>query len=75
MQAGCAREHVGKVIQTVLASAGITVKGNPSRCTVTRAGREGLLYSQIQLGYEMEGAASMTFSGDGTTHRGIQYYA
>ena len=39
VQAGCAREHVGKVIQAVLASAGITVKGNPSRRTVTRAGR------------------------------------
>ncbi len=75
VQAGCAREHVGKVIQAVLASAGVTVKGNPSRRTVTRAGREGLLYSYIQLGHEMDDVASMTFSGDGTTHRGIQFYA
>ncbi|KAF8808752.1 hypothetical protein BYT27DRAFT_7222765 [Phlegmacium glaucopus] len=46
------------IISAVLKSAGITT---------------GFFAAQIQLGYEMKGAESMTFSADGTGYRSINY--
>jgi len=59
----------------VLKVAGISVKGDISRRTVSRVIHEGYIAAQIQLGYEMENAKSMTFSGDGTTHKATQFNA
>jgi hypothetical protein len=75
VQAGCSKEHVGGVICAVLKVARISVKDVVSRRTVSRVIDEGYIAAQIQLGYEMENAKSMTFSGDGTTHRATQFNA
>jgi hypothetical protein len=73
VKAGCSRNLVGEVISAVLKSAGITGVGNISRTSVSRILREGYFAAQIQLGYEMKNAESMTFSADGTSHRSINY--
>ncbi|KAA1479912.1 hypothetical protein DENSPDRAFT_789674 [Dentipellis sp. KUC8613] len=44
-----------------------------SRCTVQRAITEGGVASQIQLGYKLAKADGFTASGDGTSHRNINY--
>ena len=71
--AGCSRENVNTVIHAVFKAAGISVKGDVSRRTVSRIILEGYYAAQMQLGYEMEKAKSMTFSGDGTIHRATQF--
>jgi hypothetical protein len=58
VQAGCSRESVGQIIQAVFDSAGISVKGNISRRTVSRVVLEGYYAAQVQLGYEMKNAES-----------------
>ena len=57
-RAGCAKEQIGQVISAVLKCAGITTIGSVSRRTVSRVVMEGLIASQIQLGYEMQEAES-----------------
>lgn len=59
VQAGCSREHVSKVIHAVFKVAGISVKGDISRRTVSRVILEGYYAAQVQLGYEMEKADGM----------------
>ncbi|EDR07527.1 glutamic acid-rich protein [Laccaria bicolor S238N-H82] len=73
VKAGCSRNLVGEVILAVLKSAGITGVGSISRTSVSRFLHEGYFAAQIQLGYEMKKAESMTFSADGTSHRSINY--
>ena len=73
VKAGCSRNLVGEVILAVLQSAGITGVGSISRTSVSRILREGYFAAQIQLGYEMKNAESMTFSADGTSHCSINY--
>ena len=73
VKAGCSRNLVGEVISAVLKSAGITAVGSISRPSISRILREGYFAAQIQLGYEMKNAESMTFSADGTSHRSINY--
>ena len=51
--AGCSKEYVGKVINTICKNAGVTVQGKMSRRTVGRAILEGGVAAQIQLGYEL----------------------
>ncbi len=73
VKAGCSRNYINEVIFTILQSAGITTVGTISRTSVSRILREGYFAAQIQLGYEMKNAKSMTFSADGTSHRSINY--
>ena len=73
VKAGCSRNYIGKVISTVLESAGIKTVGDISNPSITRILREGFFAAQIQLGHEMKDAESMTFSADGTSHRSINY--
>jgi len=73
VKAGCSQNLIGEVISAVLKSAGITGVGSISHTSVSRILREGYFAAQIQLGYEMKNAESMTFSADGTSHRSINY--
>ena len=73
VRAGCSRNYVNQVIHEVLKSAGIQTIGKISRPSVSRIIQEGFYAAQIQLGYELQNAESMTFSADGTSHRSINY--
>jgi hypothetical protein len=75
VKSGCSKEYVSTVITAILKSAGITTKGSISRRTVSRILMEGYVASQIQLGFEMADAEALTGSGDGTSHRNVQYYS
>ena len=75
VQAGCSQAYVGEVIHEVFRTAGISVRGNVSRRTVSRVILEGYVAAKIQLGFEMDKADSMTFGADGTMHRDINYNA
>jgi len=75
VEAGCSRDYVGEVIERVFNTAGISVKGTMSGRTVTRCIIEGGIAAQIQLGYEMALAPSLTIAGDGTTHENVNYDA
>jgi hypothetical protein len=71
--AGCSQSKVGYIITTVFQSAGVETVGEVSRRSVNCMIKEGYLAAQLQLGHEMANAESMTFSADGTSHRGINY--
>jgi hypothetical protein len=74
VHAGCAQELVGKVIEEVLTTAGISVVGpTMSQRTVARAILEGGVMADIQLGHEMSKTSSLTASSDGTTHKNVNY--
>ena len=73
IKAGCSGNYVNKVIHKILKSAGIQTIGKISRPSVSHIVREGFYAAQIQLGYELQNAESMTFSADGTSHRSINY--
>jgi hypothetical protein len=73
VKAGCSRNYISEVISAVLKSAGITTIGKISCPSVSRILHEGYFAAQIQLGYEMQNAQSMTFSANGTSHRSINY--
>ena len=75
VEAGCSRDYVGEVIERVFNTAGISVKGTMSGRTVTRCIIEGGIAAQIQLGYEMAVAPSLTIAEDGTTHENVNYDA
>ena len=68
VKAGCSQNYIDQVISTVLKSAGIDTIGTVSRTSVSCILREGYFAAQMQLGYEMQNAQSMTFSADGTSH-------
>ncbi|KAF8804784.1 hypothetical protein BYT27DRAFT_7035001, partial [Phlegmacium glaucopus] len=70
VKAGCS---INRVLHGVLSAAGIKTIGTISRPTITHIMQEGYYAAQIQLGYELKNAASMTFSADGTSHRSINY--
>jgi len=53
---------------TILKSAGIDTIGTVSRTSVSHILHEWYFAAQVQLGYEMKNAQSMTFSADGTSH-------
>src|SRR6266571_4378126 len=73
VRAGCSQNYINEVISAVLHSAGINTIGTVSRPSVARILCEGYFAAQIQLGYEMQNAKSMTFSTDDTSHRSINY--
>jgi len=62
VQAGCSRPYVDLVIHEVFKTAGISVHGHVSRCTVSRVVLEGYFAAQMQLGYEMQQAKSESTS-------------
>ena len=61
VEAGCSQDYVGEVIE-----CGRTV----TQCII-----EGGIAAQIQLGFEMAVAPSLTIAGDGTTHENVNYDA
>jgi hypothetical protein len=73
VKAGCSRNLISQVISAVLKSAGITAVGSISHTSISWILCEGYFAAQIQLGYEMKNAESMTFSADGTSHLSINY--
>ncbi|KAF8224288.1 hypothetical protein L208DRAFT_1381139 [Tricholoma matsutake] len=73
VQAGCSQEYVGEVNQKVCKSAGVEISAKMSRRTVSRAILEGGIGAEIQLAYEIVKTNDLTLSGDGTTHKHINY--
>lgn len=73
VKAGCSYRYINDVIHGVLKTAGFQTVGKITRTSVSRIISEGYAAAQIQLGYEMKKAQSMTFSADGTGHRNINY--
>ncbi|KAF8803896.1 hypothetical protein BYT27DRAFT_7225810 [Phlegmacium glaucopus] len=72
--AGCSQSKVGYIITAVFQSAGVeTTSGKVSHRSVNHMIKEGYLAAQLQLGHEMANTESVTFSADGTSHRGINY--
>ena len=63
------------MITVILKGAGIMTKGFISHQTVSCILMEGYVASQIQLGFEMAEAETLTGSGDGTSHCNVQYYS
>jgi len=57
-----------EVISAVLHSAGIDTIGTVSHPSVARILHKGYFAAQIQLGYEMQNAKSVTFSTGDTSH-------
>jgi len=51
------------------------MKGSISHWTVSCILMEGYVASQIQLGFEIAEAETLTGSGDGTSYWNVQYYA
>ncbi|KAF8221737.1 hypothetical protein L208DRAFT_1529652 [Tricholoma matsutake] len=72
VQAGCSQEYVGEIIQKVCKS-GVEVSAKMSRRTVARAILEGGIAAEIQLAYEIVKTNDLTLTGDGTTHKHINY--
>jgi len=75
VKAGCSKEYISAVITAILKSAGIMTKGSISCWTVLHILMEGYVASQIQLGFEMTEAETLTGSGDGTSHCNVKYYS
>jgi hypothetical protein len=76
VQAGCSQQRVSTVIEKVLEIAGITIVGSKmSQQTVARAVEEGGVMADIQMGYEIAKSNDLTASGDGTTHKNVNYEA
>lgn len=61
VHAGCSREYIGHVIYAVFKTAGISVKGNISRCSVGRVLNQGYVAACLQLADEMLAAESQPF--------------
>ncbi|KAE9392205.1 hypothetical protein BT96DRAFT_1000611 [Gymnopus androsaceus JB14] len=64
---------VGPALDRVLAAAGVEVKGNLSRTTVRCTVIEGGVAADLQLVDAMKESDGFTISGDGSTHRSINY--
>jgi hypothetical protein len=56
VQAGCVRGRVSEVIHAVFQVAGVTVRGNISRRTVSRIVLEGYFAAVLQIAFEMDQA-------------------
>jgi len=75
VKASRSKEYISAVITAILKSAGIMTKGSISYQMVSCILTEGYVASQIQLGFEMAEAETLTGSGDGTSHHNVQYYS
>ncbi|EIN03303.1 hypothetical protein PUNSTDRAFT_78412 [Punctularia strigosozonata HHB-11173 SS5] len=65
--------RVNDVVHAVADELDITVLRDISRRTVQRAVREGGIASKIQITNALHDADGITLSGDGTTHRHVNY--
>ncbi|TEB22546.1 glutamic acid-rich protein [Coprinellus micaceus] len=72
-QVGVSGNYVNGVIHVLGKLFGMDVVGNVSCSSVARFIREGGIAAKIQVGYEISEADTFTLSGDGTTHRAINY--
>ena len=71
---GISLERCREVMTTVLQTAGFTVQGpSGSRRTASRSIFEAGVMPDMQMGSELANADHLTLSGDGTTHRNIDY--
>jgi len=76
VSAGCSQDLVGKVVEDVLATAGISIIGpTMSGRTVARAVLEGGIMADMQIGHEISNTHALTISSDGTTHKNVGYEA
>ncbi|KAH9946519.1 hypothetical protein B0H21DRAFT_693524, partial [Amylocystis lapponica] len=72
---GCSVSHVGGVMREIGKAIGFQIQGKFDKRTVARINLEGGIASEMQIAHEMENSASITLSGDGTTHRHTNYEA
>ncbi|KIJ42100.1 hypothetical protein M422DRAFT_171470 [Sphaerobolus stellatus SS14] len=68
---GVTPEHVYPVIQLVTQTYGLDLEGSFSARTVTRVMVEGLAADDLHVAEAVQNAKAITYSGDGTTIRGI----
>lgn len=73
VQANVSYKNIMHVIESVLATAGITAVGRISPQSVSRIVKEGYIAACIQLGYEMQVTEALTLSSDGTAHKNLNY--
>lgn len=73
VQANVSYKNIMHVIESVLATAGITAVGRISPRSVSRIVKEGYIAACIQLGYEMQVTEALTLSSDGTAHKNLNY--
>ncbi len=73
VQANVSYKNIMHVIESVLATAGITAVGCISPRSVSRIVKEGYIAACIQLGYEMQVTEALTLSSDGTAHKNLNY--
>jgi hypothetical protein len=73
VQANVSYKNIMHVIESVLATAGITAVGRISPWSVSRIVKEGYIAACIQLGYEMQVTEALTLSSDGTAHKNLNY--
>ncbi|KAF8880977.1 hypothetical protein BD779DRAFT_1445829 [Infundibulicybe gibba] len=66
-------KNVSEAVHSVADGLSIAVTGDISTRSVGRLTLEGGIAAKLQLVHEIENAASLTLSGDGTTHKHINY--
>ncbi|KIK96708.1 hypothetical protein PAXRUDRAFT_137914, partial [Paxillus rubicundulus Ve08.2h10] len=72
--AGCSQKSVGPAIQAILKALDMPVgKRCMSNRTVQRAVLEGGVAAKMQIGHEIVGTSSLTFSSDSTTHHHVNF--
>ncbi|EGO28218.1 hypothetical protein SERLADRAFT_405857 [Serpula lacrymans var. lacrymans S7.9] len=65
--------HAGGVVSMVTAAVGVTVKGRASKRSIGQIALEGGEAANIQAVDEIVGSKGITLSGDGTTHKYVNY--
>ena len=73
VQAGCSTKKVGPILQAIGKTFGLAIPKVMSARTASRCVLEGLVAADIQLGYEMSQANSLTISQDSTSNRHVNY--
>ncbi|KAJ7093409.1 hypothetical protein B0H15DRAFT_905275 [Mycena belliarum] len=66
-------DNVSAIISAVAEALNVDLAGSLSARSVARIVKEGGVASQLQLASEIKGTQSMTISGDGTSHRHLQF--
>ena len=75
VHANVSYKNITHVIESVLATAGITAVGHISPRSVSQIVKEGYIAACIQLGYEMQVTEALTVSSDGTAHKNLNYHS
>ena len=73
VQAGCSQDYVGEVIQKICHQVGVEVTGKMSWRSVSQSILEGGVAAELQLVHEITNATDLTVSGDGTTHKHVNF--